>query len=138
MSQLPLHNNSHLSPPPQRNSTDLPILEKSIEVYKLWHSFLPTLPKASRYTLGEKIDAKLLVFIEYILKATYAPKGEKSRPIVEASITLDIVKAFLKITWELKLLDNKKFAQLSEALVEIGKMLGGWQKHIYASEGGHP
>ncbi|KKS35386.1 MAG: hypothetical protein UU95_C0001G0001, partial [Parcubacteria group bacterium GW2011_GWC2_42_12] len=32
--------------------------------------------------------------------------------------------------WELKAIDNKKFAELAALLVEIGRMLGGWQKQL--------
>ena len=116
----------------------MPILEKAIEAYKLWHSFLPSFAKTSRYTLGEKIDAHILALIEHILKATYAARAEKGKHITEASVSLDMIKLFLKIAWELKLLDHKNFARLSEALVAIGNMLGGWQRYsANAPEGRH-
>ena len=43
---------------------------------------------------------------------------------------LDLLKFFLKLLWEIKVLDNKKYIALSECLYEVGKMIGGWQKSL--------
>ena len=43
---------------------------------------------------------------------------------------MDVLKFFMLIVWELKAVDNKKFASISTPLVEVGKMLGGWQKQL--------
>jgi hypothetical protein len=43
---------------------------------------------------------------------------------------LDALKYFLKIAWELKSLDNKKYLAISNALNEVGRMLGGWKKQL--------
>jgi len=47
-----------------------------------------------------------------------------------AALKLDLLKFFLQLSWECKALDSKKFANISELTVEIGKMLGGWQKQV--------
>jgi hypothetical protein len=75
----------------------LPVLRDLTDAYKLWHGFLPHLPRLSRYTLCAKIDA---------------------------------LKFFLKLAWETKLLDHKRYAVLAGPLSETGKMLGGWRKHL--------
>lgn len=40
------------------------------------------------------------------------------------------MKFFLQVSWEIKALDNKKFINIAEKFVEIGKMLGGWNKQL--------
>jgi len=125
---LNFHNNfSPISPPPRGV---LPVLQKLVKVYKLWQAYLPHFPKNSRYTLGEKIDLLFLEIIEYIVIAGYLSKQEKLPYIKKGVIKLDILKFFLQIAWEIKALDNKKFIELSEKLVEVGRMLGGWKKEI--------
>ena len=47
----------------------------------------------------------------------------------KSSGKLDLLKFFIQLTWELKILDNKKYILLSEPLNDIGKMLGGWIKN---------
>lgn len=119
--QLPISNPS-LTP-------NLPILQKITEAYKLWHNIMPHIPRLSRYTLGEKINNLFIEIAELILAAGYTSKEHKHLAIQKASIRLDALKFFLQIAWELKALDNKKFSAVSLPLVEVGKMLGGWQKH---------
>lgn len=110
--------------------TNLSVLQKLNQAYKLWQEFVPHFPKTSRYTLGNKIDSLFLGTIENIFIASYLPIKEKMPWVIKASAKLDLLKFFLQISWEIKALDNKKFIVLSEKLNEIGRMLGGWQKHL--------
>lgn len=43
---------------------------------------------------------------------------------------MDSLKFFLKLLWEIKALDNKKYTTLSIPLAEIGKMIGGWMNTL--------
>ena len=125
--------NLHLcNPPPYGtlSTNNLPILQKVTEAYKLWHNTLPHIPRLTRYSLGEKINNLFIELSELILTAAYTSKEHKATIVQRASVKLDSLKFFLQIAWELKALDNKKFAGLSQPLVEVGKMLGGWQKQL--------
>ncbi|MFH1292408.1 MAG: four helix bundle protein [bacterium] len=42
----------------------------------------------------------------------------------------DALKFFLKILWEIKGISNQKYADLSQLLASIGKMIGGWQNYF--------
>lgn len=91
---------------------------------------MPHFPKDSKYTLGDKIDSLLLEIIELVVSGSYSDKLEKLIFLKRASFKLDLLKFFLQLAWEIKVLDNKKYILLSERLDEIGKMLGGWIKAI--------
>jgi len=114
--------------PPRRNQ--LPIIQKLMAAYKLWHEIVPNFPKTSRYTLGAKVDTLFLDTIEHILAAIYAPAQDKIRELGHSITTLDALKFFLQISWEIHSLDTKKYLALSEKLDEIGRMLGGWRKGL--------
>ena len=43
---------------------------------------------------------------------------------------LDVLKFFIQIAWENKLVPKDKYITLSEKLHEIGRMLGGWKKGL--------
>ncbi len=68
--------------------------------------------------------------MELLLLAGYADKAHKFKIVYQASTTLDALKFFLHIAWDVKMLDTKKYTALSAILVEVGKMLGGWRKQI--------
>lgn len=127
MDKLLFHRNPLGTPPPAGR---LPILERLIAAYKLWHEFLPHLPKDARYTLSEKIDVLFIETTELIFVAGYLDKSQKLPYLQKAAGKLDLLKFFLQILWEIKALDNKKYIALSEQLDEIGRMLGGWLRQF--------
>jgi hypothetical protein len=110
----------------------LPIIQHLIAAYKLWHDFLPPMPKDARYTLGMKIDTLFVDTIELIFSATYLGKEQKLAYLYQANAKFDTLKFFIQILWEIKALDNKKYAIISERFGEIGKMLGGWMRQTSA------
>ena len=113
-------------PPPRL----LPLLQKMKETYILWYSYLLTLPKTHRYSLGQRIDTFCIETIEAIAIASFLSPAEK-QPYVRLAIRkVDTVKILLMILWETKSLDNKKYLALSVKIDEVGRMLGGWKKGL--------
>ena len=113
--------------PPQRF---LPVAEKILSAYKLWQEMLKLFPKTTRYSLGIKTDVLFIEIFESISTATFTAKTEKSPWVRRAIIKLDTLKGLLRVAWEIKSLDNKKYITLSEQLSEIGRQLGGWHNQI--------
>ncbi len=110
--------------------TNLSILDRLVSVYKLWGEYLQHFPKQSRLTLGGKVDALFLECIELMFTASYQPKDHKLVYLDKATTKFDLLKFILRISWETKALDIKKYIAISEPLSEIGKMLGGWTNKI--------
>jgi hypothetical protein len=106
--------------------TNVPVVVRLIEVYKMWHEFMPNMAKTSRFTLGQKIDDLFIETTELIFLASHLTKEQKIPYLQKASAKLDLLKLFIQISWEIKAIDNGKFIVLSEPLEEVGRMLGGW------------
>ncbi|MCC6934111.1 MAG: four helix bundle protein [Candidatus Yanofskybacteria bacterium] len=106
----------------------MPIIQKLIDAYKIWHIYRLQFSKELRHSLGIKIDSLFIVIIENIFTATYRQPGQKDGYLKRASTALDALKFFLRICWEFQALNDKKYIALSLKLNEIGRMLGGWQK----------
>lgn len=116
-----------MNPPPRSN---LPIIQHLVAAYKVWHEFLPHVPKDARYSLGLKVDTLFVGVLESIFIASYLQKEQKLPYLKQATKRLDLVKFFLQVMWEIRALDNKKYVVLSEKLDGVGKMLGGWIRQI--------
>lgn len=99
-------------------------------MYKLWDELRNNFPKKSRYTLGAKIDVIFLDILELLFTATYLNREQKLPILQRANSKLDLLKFFLQIAWELKVVHTKPYAELSESLGEIGRMLGGWRRGL--------
>jgi hypothetical protein len=110
---------------------DLPLIHKLIEAYKLWQEYLVHFPRTAKYTLGAKIDQLFIEMTELVYCASYMSADKKLACVKKSSAKLDLLKFFLRIAWETKVLDNKKYIALSKRLDEIGRMLGGWINDIY-------
>ncbi|MBI5221882.1 MAG: four helix bundle protein [Candidatus Magasanikbacteria bacterium] len=41
-----------------------------------------------------------------------------------------MLKIFIRLALEVKIIDDKKYLPLQERLAEIGRMLGGWMKTV--------
>ena len=63
---------------------------------------LDKFPRLRRYTLGERIETLLLQVLERLLEAAYSSGRDKTRA----------------------------HAHGAERLVQLGRQLGGWQRHI--------
>ena len=80
--------------------------------------------------MGDKIDFLFLEILELLFTASYQNKENKLYTLLISIKKLDLLKFLIRVCWELKILDNKKYIILSEKLQEIGRMLGGWKKGL--------
>lgn len=91
---------------------------------------MPHIPKIHRYTFGGKIDHLFLDTLELLFRAQYAKPETKIQYLAAIIGKTDLLKFFLQIGWENKLLDQQKYIGLSQELQEIGRMLGGWKRRF--------
>ena len=133
MTQNLFHKTSFNHPPPDVIG-ELNILTKLSAAYKIWHEYLTNLPRHTRFTIGAKIDNLFTDCLELSLFLGYAPKEQKFSILIKLSAKFDSLKFFLKLLWEIKAIDNKKYNHLSIPFSEIGKMIGKWLKTFKNSE----
>jgi hypothetical protein len=46
-----------------------------------------------------------------------------------------VLKFLLRVAWETRSLDTKKYADLSEEMLELGRMIGGWKRGLETPRG---
>ncbi len=116
-----------LSVPPQ-----IPlVLVRAKSAYQVWHNSITNLKRVDRYTIGAKIDDIFLSLLELIFRACFAyDKFEKLSLVSQAIAKSDLLKFFLQIGWEDKVIDHKSYGALILLLDEVGRMLGGWKKTL--------
>jgi hypothetical protein len=87
-----------------------------------------------RYSLGTKIDTLMCEVIQYSASALFVPKEQKLAHIQKAIQVLDTVKILLRIAEQAKIMKTNQYIALTDKLVEIGKMLGGWHNQVLAQK----
>ena len=99
-------------------------------VYKEWYTVRDSMPKKSRYTLGDKIDSQFIRVLELLYTASYQTAVDKLPTLHRCLSGIDTLKFLLQVAWEVRALDNKKYALLSEKLQSTGRQVGAWKKGI--------
>ena len=107
---------------------DIPIFKKTYELYKEFYGFCNTVSKQDRYTIWQRCEDLILEILEYILGASQLSKIEKLPILQKASTKLNLLRVFLRLCKDTKVLDSKKYIRLEQNVDEIGRMLGGWIK----------
>jgi hypothetical protein len=107
-----------------------PVFQKSYDFYKHLYVNLKQIPKRDRYTWGERCETMALEMISALAKATYAPRPQKQTLIRQASAFVDLLKIYLRLGFDLRVLDQKKYLARQGELQEMGKMLGGWMRSL--------
>src|SRR3989344_7154013 len=95
-----------LAPPPGAS-----ILSRIKEGYLVWMNIVPHIPKGARYTVGERIENKLLDLLELSYTAYFTPKDKKMEKITECILVLDTLKFLISVTWEAKLISHNQFGE---------------------------
>lgn len=108
------------------NETEIPILKKSCDLYKLFHEYRKLVPKQDRYTVWERGENAILDTIESFLGAAYGRADSKQMFLENGSNKLNLSRFLIRLMKETKSLDSKKYLMLQTLIDEIGRMLGGW------------
>lgn len=106
------------------------ILNRIKEAYLVWIGVMQHIPKGARYTIGTRIENTFLDLLEQSYTAYFIEKEKKLEKVSACILTLDILKFFVSIAWEGKLISNKHCEDMSLKLEEVGKMFGGWKRNI--------
>jgi len=110
-----------------------------VKTYDLMVWLMPVLtgfPKDQRFRLAARIERALFEFYEIIQKA--ARTRQPRTLLSEADLELEKLRVYLRLAQDIHCLPFKKYEYASSALVEIGKLLGGWIKKIPAVPAGSP
>lgn len=107
------------------------VLVRAKEAYKVWHDHMLNINRVDRMTLGAKIDDIFVSILELIFRACFAyDKFEKLSLVSQSIGKNDLLKFFMQIGWEHKLVNQVQYGNFILYLDEIGRMLGGWKKSL--------
>lgn len=92
------------------------------------------MPKRDRYALGLKIEQQTLDFFELIILTSAKTGPSKILILQKADLKLRMIQLFVRLARDIEVLKIKRYIELEEKLLELGKMIGGWLKFLGAPE----
>jgi four helix bundle protein len=103
---------------------DLKVFQKSYDFYEDVYPTLKNFPQSERFVMVQQIQDSFLEFISEIISARKA--SNTSYHLRKADEELEKTKIFFRLSRDLGFISAGQHEDISEDLVEIGKMLGGW------------
>ncbi|MEK7651621.1 MAG: four helix bundle protein [Patescibacteria group bacterium] len=107
-----------------------PVVHKVTEFYKLIYLLRSKIPKKDRFGIYLKIENNCLELIDLLITASLESKTNKLPTLNTARTKTEVLKRLIRLSSELKIIDNKKYIGLEAELQEISKMINGWIKYV--------
>lgn len=113
------------------NAPELPVLQ---HVYDLILWFTPRLnkfPRDHKFMLGDRLQKSLLELLEGIIRARY--RRDRLEILEHLNTELNVLRYQVRLCFDLKLLDERRFEYASGRIDGVGAELGAWIKHQKAA-----
>lgn len=109
---------------------ELPVINRTQELYEAVGSITEKLPALKRQTIGRRLENSILQLLELLIMAKHAPVSHKGAYLIKASAQAEIIQFQLRSALTHKLANETTLHQLQAKVLEIGRMLGGWRKSV--------
>jgi hypothetical protein len=107
---------------------ELKILQKIFDMIGYAYPALAQYPKSEKFGLVTDVKRLLDEMLELTIEAQ--KKYYKKTTLQDLDVCIAKLKAYLRLSFNLRFLPAKKYEVWSGMVVEIGKMLGGWLKTV--------
>lgn len=85
---------------------------------------LDQFPRNRRFTLGEKIENRLLTVLELLTSAAY--RSNKPPLLRRANQDLAVVRHLWRLAYELKVIPVNRYEHGGRLIQGVGQQVGGW------------
>jgi hypothetical protein len=109
-------------------SEGLKAIPKTYDLLKWLLPIISKFPKDKRYTLGQRLENKILDILELLLQANYSKV--KDDLLKKANLDLEVLRHLVRLCYDLQFINLKRYEFCSQQINEIGKLVGGWIKSL--------
>jgi hypothetical protein len=95
---------------------------------------LEKVPRSQKFLLSDEIQKKVMLILECFIEAHYTAKDLKKGLLRTANIELHKLRYQIRLLHDLKCINHERFGHISEKVIELGKMCGGWEKSLTAAK----
>jgi hypothetical protein len=83
-------------------------------------------PRSQKFVLGDRIESTALDVMDALVAATYT-RGRDSL-LADANLGLERLRFFMRLSFDLRLIDTKRYEHAARCIDDVGRMIGGWLK----------
>ena len=111
---------------------ELPAVQRGYDLAKEVLGRVSKYPREYRFTLGDRIAERTLTVMELLVEAAYTK--DKTRLPSTANKRLEQTRFMLRLSRDLGPLSNNGYEHVMKMVDELGRQIGGWQKHAQARD----
>jgi hypothetical protein len=111
----------------EAKSATSPIFGKTYDFILWLLNHTDKFPKNERFRLARRLEDAAFEFYELLIQTTRTTR-RKQALLLEADLVLDRLRLYVRLSHSRGLTTGQQYAYAANALVEIGKLLGGWLK----------
>ena len=105
-------------------------VSKLCRLITVLHSSIGKMPKFYRYTIGLPVIEKSFSVLDLAMLARTKQGTSQLLIVKKIDVELKNIQLRLRIANEIKAFSDKSHITISESLIELGKIAGGWIKKI--------
>jgi hypothetical protein len=109
---------------------DTPIIHKTYELYRALHRLEKTITKMNRFTLWQRSENICLDLLHGLLSISHQSPEHRLESLAQVAPSVDMLRVFIRLSADVKAINDKQYLSLQAAIDEIGRMLGGWIKSL--------
>lgn len=87
-------------------------------------------PRDLRFTLGERIERRLYAVLEGLVRAQYAPPGDKPRLLAAVNVDLQVLRHEIRVASDLHALSARQVEHFARLMDPVGRQVGGWLRSL--------
>lgn len=114
----------------ERKNNELVIIRKMEKYMEYMLTILIKLPRTEKFSIGTEIKNSMYEMLKYILLASKIDKRKRLEVYNVIDSHIYYQRICMRIMYNNKWIDMKKYKYSNELLDEIGKMLGGLIKSL--------
>jgi len=103
---------------------ELLVISKTYDLVKWSCEHTSRFPRSHRFVLGERIERGMYELLEVLIQAKYA--RDRQELLRRANLNPEVLRFQLRLAKDLQCLRENSYAFASRAVLEIGRMIGGW------------
>ena len=102
--------------------------------YDLLKYLVPQLakyPRNQKFLLADRIQTNVMDTLDLFIEAYYTGQREKKRnSLLQVNLNLEKLRYLLRLSYDLRCINEDRYAYLCRQVNEIGKQAGGWIKSL--------
>jgi hypothetical protein len=105
------------------------VITRAYDLLKWLIPIVSKFPRDKRYTLGSRVENKLLDILDLLLAANYS--RAKLDILRKVNLELESFRFLIRLSHDLQFINLRRYEFISKETNEIGRLIGGWKRQHY-------